>query len=42
MAIVVSALVLTFCGDATGEFEVLERALELVEWASGLETIGLT
>lgn len=31
MASVVSALVLLFCGDATGEFEMLERVLELVE-----------
>ena len=31
MAIVVSTLVLSFCGDATGEVELLETALELVE-----------
>ncbi len=31
MTIVVSAPVLPFCGDATREFELLERALELVE-----------
>jgi hypothetical protein len=31
MATVVSTLVLSFCDDATGEVELLETALELVE-----------
>jgi hypothetical protein len=38
MEIVVSALELPFCGGAAGTFELLE----LVEWASELETVNLT
>jgi hypothetical protein len=40
MAVVVSEFVLPFCGDATGEFELLNRALELVECAPEFETVG--